>query len=64
MSVGACGTTYSVTLLSAHVQCILVNNKGKGCSYLELASKSQVNFTLTSLAPTLTSAGYFVKCGR
>ena len=29
-----CGTTYSVTLVTAHAQCILVNQKVKGCLYM------------------------------
>ena len=29
-----CGRWYSVTLVSAHAQCILVNHKVKGCLYM------------------------------
>ena len=29
-----CGTTYSVTLVTAHAQYILVNHKVKGCLYM------------------------------
>ena len=37
-----CGTTYSVTLVTAHAQCILVNHKVKGCLYMSHEMYSDV----------------------
>ena len=44
-----CGTTYSVTLVTAHAQCILVNHKVKGCLYMSHETSSGVCGTTHSV---------------
>ena len=46
-----CGATYSVTLVIAHAQCILVNHKVKGCLYMSHEKSSDPCGTWYS-APT------------
>ena len=44
-----CGTTYSVTLVTAHAQCILVNHKVDGCLYMSHEMSSDPSGTVYSV---------------
>ena len=53
-----CGTTYSVTLVTAHAQCILVNHKVKGCLYMSHEMSSDVCGTSYCVTLVTTHAQY------
>ena len=51
-----CGTTYSVTLVTAHVQCILVNHEVKEFLYMSHEMSSDVCGTSYSVTLVTTHA--------
>ena len=62
MSAYPCGTIYSVTLVTAHAQCILVNHKVKGCLYMSHEMSSYVCGTNYSVTFVTTHAQYKKDC--
>ena len=53
-----CGTTYYVTLVTAHAQCILVNQKVKECLYMSHEMSSDVCGTSYCVTLVTTHAQY------
>ena len=57
-----CGTIYSVTLTTAHAQCILVNHMVKGCLFMSHKMSSDVCGTSYCVTLATTHAQYRKGC--
>ena len=60
MSGYPCGTRYSVTLVTAHAQCILVNHKVKGCFYMSQEKSSDNCGTTYSVLTECTAQHLYI----